>query len=415
MKFAKKSTKSKDVDAGIVDGITEDIRKKFLYAEKQLNTQLLDMEDVIRGLFLAVLSGRRDADTGTLFGEHVCMISAPGDGKSLLTNKFAQLFDINMKKEFYWYQFHPFSLMENVCGPFDPNTIDTGLERFIEGFVPTAKIAGFDEIFKAGPIRDVLLMLINERRFQNGRNVIDVPLITSIASSNEYPKSQHDAALWDRFLFRYKIQSITSKDSLMALDGIGRKKWNPDKLDMDEVEQAKEEVLAVNISDTMRGKIADMYVMLMGEPKIKLTTRRYKAIYNVLRASAWLQGRTEVVDADITSAIPCMWLHEDQLKQVQKFVRKLSNTTLDKMFSAYERAMDVYTKATEVITKNKAGTSSLTGISEMYDRIKETLDAVNAAYKKVDDINRVELEKILRDLESWQREVLPFAMKDIES
>lgn len=418
MKFAKKKLDTvpddDDFGFGSVAGVTEELRKKFLYMEKELNTQVIEMTEVVRGMLLAILAGRRDEDTGKLFGEHVFMISTPGAAKSYVSKKLSKLIDLK-RDQFFLYQFHPFSLMENICGSYDPATFKTGLMRDLGGFLPTAVLGNLDEIFKAGPIRDVLLMILNERVFKNGKVKVDVPLLSAVSSSNEYPKSSHDAALWDRLLFRYKVQPVSSKESLKALDKIGTKPWNPDKITLKEIDLCKAEVLNVNMSDDAYDKITDIYQILAGEARIELTPRRMKAIYNVLRASAWMNGRTEVVDGDITAAIPCMWLHEDHIPVVKKLVRKISNASLDKMVSQYEAALDVYKQAKSIIEKHKMGTSSLTGLSDLFDKVTEVRDNLVKGKANADPINRVELDKLVLDLTAWHKELLPHALKDMEN
>lgn len=403
------------VESNLVDGISEDLRQKFLYAETELNTQVIEMTEVVRGILLAMLSGRRDEDTGKIYGEHLFMISTPGAAKSYLSKKMIKTVKIALD-QFFIYQFHPFSLTENVVGAYDLQTLDTGLKRKLQGFLPRAVFANLDEIFKAGPIRDILLMILNERRFQNGSDTIEVPLISAICSSNEYPKSSHDAALWDRLLLRYKVQPVTSKDALQALDKIGTKPWNPTKITLEEIARAKSEVIdQVNISQDIYNIMTDIYQILAGDAKIELSPRRMKSIYNVLRASAWLSGRSEVIEVDITSAIPCMWLHEDHIPVVRKLVRKISNPSLDKMAGKYEQALSVYQQAKQIIEKNKAGTSSLTGVSDLFDKIQEIRDDMTKAKASTDSINKIELDRMLKDINTWHKEVLPAAMKDLEN
>src|SRR5207247_940270 len=63
-----------------------------------------------------------------------------------------------------------------------------------------------DEVFKASSsILNTILTLINERRFHNGREVAEVPLLTLFAASNELPEDDELLALHDRFLLRLVV------------------------------------------------------------------------------------------------------------------------------------------------------------------------------------------------------------------
>ena len=56
--------------------------------------------------------------------------------------------------------------------------------RQIEGYLPYAKVAFIDEIFKANSaILNTLLTILNERLFDNGSSRIRVPLICLVCGS----------------------------------------------------------------------------------------------------------------------------------------------------------------------------------------------------------------------------------------
>ena len=69
--------------------------------------------------------------------------------------------------------------------------------------MPEANLVFLDEIFKANSaILNSLLTLINERLFYNNGTPVQVPLMSVIGASNEYPEEEEGLeALFDRFLF----------------------------------------------------------------------------------------------------------------------------------------------------------------------------------------------------------------------
>ena len=68
-----------------------------------------------------------------------------------------------------------------------------------------------DEIFKSNSaILNSLLHVINERKFQNGPEVVQVPLISLYAASNEVPNDENLAAMFDRFLVRVLSDNLDS-------------------------------------------------------------------------------------------------------------------------------------------------------------------------------------------------------------
>src|SRR5207244_1383982 len=75
--------------------------------------------------------------------------------------------------------------------------------------LPEAHIAFLDEVFKASSsILNTILTLMNERRFHNGREVAEVPLLTLFAASNELPEDDELLALHDRFLLRFVVDYL---------------------------------------------------------------------------------------------------------------------------------------------------------------------------------------------------------------
>ena len=69
--------------------------------------------------------------------------------------------------------------MQELFGPLSMRALEEDkYVRQIEGYLPYAKVAFIDEIFKANSaILNTLLTILNERLFDNGSTRIKVPLI----------------------------------------------------------------------------------------------------------------------------------------------------------------------------------------------------------------------------------------------
>jgi hypothetical protein len=52
--------------------------------------------------------------------------------------------------------------------------------------------------------------MLNEREFDNGNKRSKVPLICLVGASNELPEGEELDALYDRFLFRKKVDPVTT-------------------------------------------------------------------------------------------------------------------------------------------------------------------------------------------------------------
>ncbi len=74
--------------------------------------------------------------------------------------------------------------MQELFGPLSMKALEEDkYVRQIEGYLPYAKVAFIDEIFKANSaILNTLLTILNERLFDNGSARIRVPLICLVST-----------------------------------------------------------------------------------------------------------------------------------------------------------------------------------------------------------------------------------------
>lgn len=74
--------------------------------------------------------------------------------------------------------------MQELFGPLSMRALEEDkYVRQIEGYLPYAKVAFIDEIFKANSaILNTLLTILNERLFDNGSARIRVPLICLVSA-----------------------------------------------------------------------------------------------------------------------------------------------------------------------------------------------------------------------------------------
>src|SRR4249920_804929 len=150
---------------------------RFQEAARVMEQHFLDKQEVIRLLLVSVAAG-----------EHMLLVGPPGTAKSALVRTFARLMDAR----YFEYLLTRFTEPNELFGPVDIAAFREGrYVRRIEGMLPQAEIVFLDEIFKSNSaILNSLLHVINERRFSNGPNVVDVPLISLYAASNEVPNDE---------------------------------------------------------------------------------------------------------------------------------------------------------------------------------------------------------------------------------
>jgi MoxR-like ATPase len=173
------------------------LKPRFDAIRRDLEQKFLAKEEIIRLMMIA-----------TIAGEHMVLIGPPGTAKSAVIRSFAKLIDAR----YFEYLLTRFSEPNELFGPVDIQGFRQGTYRRVTtGMLPEAEVVFLDEAFKANSaILNSLLTLLNERRFNNGSQVVRVPLISLFAASNEVPSSDNLDAIFDRFLLRVHSDNLDS-------------------------------------------------------------------------------------------------------------------------------------------------------------------------------------------------------------
>src|SRR5689334_4830264 len=129
---------------------------------RQMGAQFLDKQEIIRLMTVSAIAG-----------EHMVIVGPPGTAKSAMIDMFAKLIDAR----YFEYLLTRFTEPNELFGPVDIAAFREGrYTRRLENMLPTAEIVFLDEIFKSNSaILNSLLHVINERKFQNGPEVVQVP------------------------------------------------------------------------------------------------------------------------------------------------------------------------------------------------------------------------------------------------
>lgn len=167
--------------------------------------------------------------TALLCKEHSLFIGPVGTAKSLLMDALAALLGVPAHEKFK-ILFTKFTTPEEVFGPIDPNKmidkVNPMFFRHTAGKFPEAKVAIFEEVFKASSaILNTLLMGLNEGIYINGDGVHrKIPVLTCIGASNELPNDadggQELTAFRDRFLFCKIVKTVRGQSNVDRLLGI---------------------------------------------------------------------------------------------------------------------------------------------------------------------------------------------------
>lgn len=286
---------------------------------KALSQSLYEREELIKLAILAILAE-----------ENIFLLGPPGVAKSLIARRLAQIFKGGKSFE---YLMSKFSTPEEIFGPVSISKLkdEDKYERKTANYLPGAEIVFLDEIWKSGPaIQNALLTVMNEKLYRNGEQEEKIKLKGLIAASNELPRQGLGLeALWDRFIVRFHVNNIESEDDFMQfLKGEGAsnslKLSEEEKIDLDEFEDWQKKIKAVELSAESIEIICRLKKSLAQSNKkespIYVSDRKWKKITGLLKASAFMHGRSKTNSLDCFLIQHCLW---DQVEQIDDLARQL--------------------------------------------------------------------------------------------
>ncbi len=273
----------------------------------ELNEQLINRQAEIRGLLLALVAR-----------QHVLLLGPPGVGKSYLATKLGEAFGVPP----FIRLLTAYSLPEDLFGPLSLKALEAGAyERLTDGYLPTAKIALLDEIFKANAgILNALLTALNERAYDNGATRHGIPLEIVLGCSNEGPQDESLGALFDRFVFRFWVEPLSGAEDFTRLLTLDESEVTT-RITFQQVELLRRRARALPIHPSTM----DAYVALWAAARAKdgfpqVSDRRWKWCLGVARAAAVLRGGDCVLPIDLRPLADCLWDTKEQRRDVLALV-----------------------------------------------------------------------------------------------
>ena len=301
----------------------DDLRKRLDRFRTSLGRFFVNKQELIDLMLVAAVAQ-----------EPLLLVGPPGTAKSAMIDMFARLIDA----KYFEYLLTRFTEPNELFGPVDIAAFREGrYTRRLEGMLPTAEIVFLDEIFKSNSaILNSLLHVINERKFQNGPDVIQVPLISLYAASNEVPNDDNLAAMFDRFLVRvlsdnldsYHFHELMKKGVALELrkmtgrnvDGISAPVSNVRPVisarDLRAIQSNFDKFMV--FPEEFLTKYKGLVFQIRSEG-ISVSDRRAVKLLKLFAASAVFDGRTRVHDGDFF-VLRHIWNNLDQVELLEEIV-----------------------------------------------------------------------------------------------
>ncbi len=280
---------------------------------------------------------------GALAGENVLLLGPPGTAKSLLARRVADAFD---DADYFQYLLTRFTTPDEIFGPISLAALrdEDVFRRKVDGYLPTARVAFLDEIFKASSaILNALLTLINEGLFFNGREVQPARLQVLLAASNELPQDESLLALFDRFSLRLLVGPVEGREGFVRL-----LQASGTESALDPGRRLTEAVVHMVRKEAERVRVPDEVALFLAEIKeavgalideedpyrYYVSDRRWRHMLRLLRTSAYIHGRDAVNLVDCALIRHCLWSRPEDVDTMggllhEAYERRQARVALD--------------------------------------------------------------------------------------
>jgi MoxR-like ATPase len=306
-------------------------RQQLSSLATSLNSSFPERREVIHGALCAVLSG-----------QHILLLGPPGTAKSALTRAIAQAFGVT----YFETLLTRFSVPEELFGPISLRALEQDrYERVTTGKLPEAHVAFIDELWKANSaILNSLLSLVNERRYHNGTQAMQCPLISLFGASNELPDGKELEALFDRFLFRFEIGYL-HRASVARQVFLAPEPTPPAPLDPAVLATARQEVESVKITDeTVDGLLSIREVCR--ENGVVASDRRWKQSLTAVKAAAYLADQATTSPEDLMLLVDALWREPKERTTLARLVGKIADPISSQANEILDAARDLAARTT---------------------------------------------------------------------
>ena len=276
------------------------------------------------------------------------------------------------------------------------------------GKIPDSHIVFVDEVFKANDgVLNSLLTALNERKYTNEGQTIDIPTISFFGASNEIPNFNNPEEkilkpLYDRFGLKVVTEYVEHRENRLAVlrhKQAGASGGAMATISLDELYAMQREVAAVAVPDAVNELMDDLLCQLR-EKGIHISDRKYFGYYPIAQAHAWLEGRNIVEAADLLALRFYLWTAQEDRSVIDPVLERMCNDPLkDKLDALLTSAVEAYgdfESATSAEPARRIGK-----LRNELVRLYVTITQLQAAAQS--DAERSQIGDTLDDIEAYSK------------
>lgn len=347
-----------------------DARARLQAVEDGLNAAFTERKGEVRSLITSLIAG-----------EHVLLLGPPGTAKSGLTQAFCAA---TIDGEFFQMLMTRYTVPEECFGPISLAGLEHDkYERITKGYLPAARGAFIDEIFKGNSsILNSMLTILNEREFDNGGVRSSVPLEMCVGASNELPTDDALNALYDRFICRHWVEPVKARGEVKKLLMMRAAPKCTAALLPGDLDVLRTAAASVKVTDEVAEVLLDLKDTLAREHGVTCSDRRWRKMVGLVCARAAIRGGTETAKGDVMVLADAIWRTPDERPMVQATVAKAVSPDLGSALRILDSATEMFGK----IDKNSKSGSDTAKLAQASAELNKMANQIKNLSGFKDDV-----------------------------